>query len=65
MTEENVTDGVAALLDPKTDYYRVFADVDGEDLEWWKKAREFMEFARPSINEAWEKAEYNLSLIHI
>ena len=58
-TDENLT-GVASLLDPKTDYYQVFADVDGEDLEWWNKAREFMEFARPSINEAWEKAEYNI-----
>ena len=58
-TDENLT-GVASLLDPKTDYYQVFADVNGEDLEWWKKAREFMEFARPSINEAWEKAEYNI-----
>ena len=59
MADQNV-DGVAALLNPKTDYYQVFADVDGEDLQWWKKAREFMEFARPSINEAWEKAEYNI-----
>ena len=33
--DENLT-GVAALLNPKTDYYQVFADVDGEDLEWWK-----------------------------
>ncbi|WP_288725630.1 acyl-CoA dehydrogenase family protein [uncultured Corynebacterium sp.] len=47
-------------LDPRTDYYRIFDDVDGADLEWWKKARDFCEFARPSINEAWEKAEYNI-----
>ncbi|WP_115686013.1 acyl-CoA dehydrogenase family protein [Corynebacterium senegalense] len=47
-------------LDPRTDYYGLFDDVDGADLEWWKKAREFAEWARPSINEAWEKAEYNI-----
>ena len=47
-------------LDPRTDYYGVFADVDGEDLEWWRKAREFCDFARPGINDAWEKAEYNI-----
>lgn len=51
-------DGVP--LDERTDYYQVFADVDGEDLEWWRKAREFCEFARPRINEAWEKAEYDI-----
>ena len=48
MTEENVTDGVAALLDPKTDYYRVFADVDGEDLEWWKKALSLIHISEPT-----------------
>ena len=61
-TDENLT-GVAALLNPKTDYYQVFADVDGEDLEWWQKAREFMEWARPSLNESWEKAEYNIPAV--
>ncbi|QDR77747.1 acyl-CoA dehydrogenase [Corynebacterium sanguinis] len=47
-------------LDPRTDYYRVFEDIEGEDLEWWKKARDFCEFARPFVNDAWEKAEYNI-----
>ena len=47
---------VHELLDPKTDYYQVFADIEGEDLEWWKKARDFAEFARPYVNEGWEKA---------
>ena len=54
---------VHELLDPKTDYYQVFADIDGEDLEWWKKAREFGEFARPYINEGWEKAEYQIPVV--
>ncbi|GAB3082482.1 acyl-CoA dehydrogenase family protein [Corynebacterium aquatimens] len=49
-----------SLIDFKTDYYQVFADIDGADLEWWQKARDFMEVARPSIDEAWEKAEYNI-----
>ncbi|SDR78560.1 acyl-CoA dehydrogenase family protein [Corynebacterium timonense] len=47
-------------LDPRTDYYGLFADVDGEDLEWWTKARDFAEWIRPQVNDAWEKAEYNL-----
>ena len=51
---------VHELLDPKTDYYQVFADIEGEDLEWWKKARDFAEFARPYVNEGWEKAEYQI-----
>ena len=54
---------VHELLDPKTDYYQVFADVEGEDLEWWKKARDFCDYARPYVNEGWEKAEYQLHVV--
>ncbi|MCQ4627813.1 acyl-CoA dehydrogenase family protein [Corynebacterium sp. CCUG 65737] len=54
---------VHELLDPKTDYYQVFADVEGEDLEWWKKARDFCDYARPYVNEGWEKAEYQLPVV--
>ncbi|GAB3082398.1 acyl-CoA dehydrogenase family protein [Corynebacterium aquatimens] len=54
---------VHELLDPKTDYYQVFADIQGEDLEWWKKTREFCEFAKPHVNEAWDKADYRVDIV--
>ncbi|WP_342318263.1 acyl-CoA dehydrogenase family protein [Corynebacterium mayonis] len=50
-------------LDARTDYYQVFADVDGADLEWWKKTREFCEWARPRVNQAWENAEYDIEMV--
>ncbi|MDY5784878.1 acyl-CoA dehydrogenase family protein, partial [Corynebacterium sp.] len=50
-------------LDPRTDYYGLFTGVDGEDLTWWKTAREFCDYARPGINEAWEAAEYDVAAI--
>ena len=53
----------AQLLVPETDYYQVFADVDGADLEWWARTREYCESIRPHINEAWEKAEYNIPAV--
>ncbi|AWB85124.1 acyl-CoA dehydrogenase [Corynebacterium liangguodongii] len=51
------------LLASRTDFYRVFADVDGEDLAWWTKARDYAQWARPFINDAWEAAEYNISAV--
>ncbi|AWB84518.1 acyl-CoA dehydrogenase family protein [Corynebacterium liangguodongii] len=51
------------LLSAHTDYYRVFADVDGEDLAWWNTAREYAEWARPQVNDAWEAAEYNIPAV--
>ena len=51
------------LLSPRADYYQVFADVDGDDLEWWKTARDYAAWVRPHINEAWEKAEYNVPAV--
>ncbi|WP_288833263.1 acyl-CoA dehydrogenase family protein [uncultured Corynebacterium sp.] len=51
------------LLLPQTDYYQVFADVDGEDLRWWREARDYCESIRPHINDAWEKAEYNIPAV--
>ncbi|WJY68604.1 acyl-CoA dehydrogenase family protein [Corynebacterium auris] len=58
-----MTDTAADLLASRADYYQVFADVDGADLEWWAKARDYCAWARPHINEAWEKAEYNIAAI--
>ncbi|WP_165165269.1 acyl-CoA dehydrogenase family protein [Corynebacterium qintianiae] len=59
----NTSDQTNDLLSAKTDYYQVFADVDGDDLKWWKAAREYGEWIRPHINEAWEKAEYNIPAV--
>ncbi|MCT2329725.1 acyl-CoA dehydrogenase family protein [Corynebacterium sanguinis] len=51
------------LLDARADYYQVFADVDGDDLEWWRAARDYAQWVYPQVNEAWEKAEYNIPAI--
>ncbi|MEJ5928989.1 acyl-CoA dehydrogenase family protein [Corynebacterium sp. H128] len=51
------------LLDPATDFYALFSDVSGADLDFWKRARTFSEEAQPEVNDAWEKAEYPLHLI--
>ncbi|AWB82449.1 acyl-CoA dehydrogenase [Corynebacterium yudongzhengii] len=48
-------------LDRRTDYYRVFADTAGADLEWWQKARDFCAQARPHVNKAWEQADYHIA----
>ncbi|GAA3656701.1 acyl-CoA dehydrogenase family protein [Microbacterium marinilacus] len=41
-----------------TDYYAVFADVDGEDRAQWARAREVGEALAPRMAEAWDRAEY-------
>ncbi|SDR78502.1 acyl-CoA dehydrogenase family protein [Corynebacterium timonense] len=58
-----MTETASDLLAPRTDYYQVFADVDGADLEWWARTRDFCAWARPHINDAWEKAEYNIAAV--
>lgn len=52
-----------SLLPPTTDYYRVFADVDGDDLRHWNNARAFEKDCLPRINDDWEKANYPLELV--
>ena len=52
---------VTAPLD--TDYYAVFADVDGADRATWRRAREVGEALAPRMAEAWDKAEYPLEAL--
>lgn len=51
------------LLDPTTDFYALFADVDGADLDFWQRARTVAEEAAPVVNDCWEKAEYPMDII--
>lgn len=45
------------------DFYDVFADVTGGDLEAWRRAAEFGAAARDRVNAAWETADYPLDLV--
>ncbi|WP_342318264.1 acyl-CoA dehydrogenase family protein [Corynebacterium mayonis] len=51
------------MLDPKIDFYGVFSDVSGDDLEWWQAARDYCDSIRGHVNEAWENAEYNIPAV--
>lgn len=51
------------ILGPVTDYYHVFADVDGEDLAAWKSAAEHGARAVKEINTAWEAGHPDYDLI--
>lgn len=51
------------LLDSISDFYALFQDVSGADLDFWQRARKLTEEATPDVNEFWEKAEYPLHLI--
>ncbi|MEL5992270.1 acyl-CoA dehydrogenase family protein [Microbacterium phosphatis] len=46
-----------------TDYYAVFADVDGADRDQWARAREVGEALAPRMAEAWDRAEYPLEAL--
>jgi glutaryl-CoA dehydrogenase len=46
-----------------TDYYAVFADVDGADRAQWSRAREVGEALAPRMAEAWDLAEYPLEVL--
>lgn len=59
----SATENTAALLAPTTDFYNVFDDVTGPDLEAWQRAASFAEDCLPVINEAWEKGEYPMDLV--
>ncbi|WP_342318265.1 acyl-CoA dehydrogenase family protein [Corynebacterium mayonis] len=48
------------LLSPTTDYFGVFSDIDGADLQWWATARKAADRARETVNESWENAHYNV-----
>lgn len=51
------------LLGPDTDFYSVFADVTGDDLAAWQRARTFGQECVPQIAGPWERAEYPLHLV--
>ena len=51
------------LLSPTTDYFGAFSDIDGADLDWWNTAREAADYARATVNQSWENAEYNLDVV--
>ncbi|GAB2541889.1 acyl-CoA dehydrogenase family protein [Brachybacterium huguangmaarense] len=53
----------AELLDPTADFYGLFADVAGEDLEAWQAARAFAPIALPRVVECWDRGEYPTELI--
>ncbi|MDK7741604.1 acyl-CoA dehydrogenase family protein [Helcobacillus massiliensis] len=52
-------------LSPVTDYYGLFAGVQGEDLEAWQAAHALTEPILARINEAWEAAEYPMDLVRL
>lgn len=45
-----------------TDYYAVFADVDGGDLDAWNRAKSFIDEALPRMDGLWDRGEYDLAL---
>lgn len=45
-----------------TDYYEVFADVEGADREAWNRAKAFVDEVGDRMVEAWDKAEYPLDV---
>ncbi len=53
----------AELLAPTTDFYALFADVAGADLEAWRTARSLAPEILPRLNECWDAGEYPTDLI--
>ncbi|GAA4784580.1 acyl-CoA dehydrogenase family protein [Microbacterium gilvum] len=52
---------IAQVLD--TDYYGVFADVEGADRDAWRRAREVGERLAPRMAAAWDRAEYPVEVL--
>ncbi|MGW9113910.1 acyl-CoA dehydrogenase family protein [Microbacterium sp. NPDC055683] len=52
---------IAQVLD--TDYYGVFADVEGADRDAWQRAREVGERLAPRMAAAWDRAEYPVEVL--
>lgn len=46
-----------------TDFYRVFSRIPGADRAAWQRARAFVEEVWPTVNEAWEMADYPLERV--
>lgn len=51
------------LAGAPTDFYNVFADIEGEDLKAWQDAATYAKEIAPHVNEAWEKADYRIDLV--
>lgn len=51
------------LFDQSTDFYSLFSDITGEDLEHWKRARSFEKDALPRINDDWDRGHYPTELV--
>lgn len=51
------------LANSPADFYQVFADVSGADLEAWQTAAQFGAEAAPHVNKAWEEADYRTDLV--
>ncbi|PRQ11643.1 acyl-CoA dehydrogenase [Corynebacterium sp. 13CS0277] len=54
----------ADLLGPRSDYYHLFDDVSGADLEAWAQAARFADDCLPVINDYWERAETPRPLVN-
>ncbi len=46
-----------------TDFYQIFATIPAADRAAWQQARAFVEEIWPTINEAWENADYPLARV--
>ncbi len=46
-----------------TDYYAVFADVEGDDLDVWRRAQSFIDEVGPRMSDAWDAATYPLDVV--
>ncbi|MFG6446587.1 acyl-CoA dehydrogenase family protein [Microbacterium sp. P07] len=46
-----------------TDYYAVFADVEGADLDAWKRAQTFIDEVGTRMQAAWDAADYPVDLV--
>ncbi|WP_018117696.1 acyl-CoA dehydrogenase family protein [Corynebacterium mastitidis] len=51
------------LSNSTADFYQIFADVDGADLDYWNATRAYADEVRDQVNDAWEKAEYRIPLV--
>lgn len=51
------------LLDPTADFYGLFADVTGDDLEAWRVARSIASEVLPRLVDCWDRAEYPIDLL--
>lgn len=51
------------IMGTTTDFYGIFADVTGADLDAWTRARDYGAEILPLINDFWERGEFPLELV--